>query len=247
MDIRDLAWAAGFFEAEGSVSHHLPKGRKTSRATVDVSQKGAGRPPTVLLQFREVVGGGSIFGPYRGYLYYWRTHEAALISSTISLLWPWLITEKRTQIGATIAAVPALWCAETVGEIWTSHAEGAYGPDEQRAWAAGLFEGDGSIGSYVGRTSRSQRPLLSASISQASADGIPTCLLRFRDIVGIGSIRGPIQPRGWSRLPQYRWQAQGKSVETIMAVLTPWLVGAKREDVHEAISAARAATRDRVT
>jgi hypothetical protein len=77
-------------------------------------------------------------------------------------------------------------------------------------------------------------------MNQASTDGVPTSLLRFRDIVGAGSISGPIQPRGWSRLPQYRWQVQGKSVEIAMAALTPWLVGAKREQVERAVAAVRA-------
>jgi hypothetical protein len=40
-------------------------------------------------------------------------------------------------------------------------------------------------------------------------------------------------------LPQYRWQAQGKGAETVMAMLTPWLVGAKREQVDRALCAAR--------
>jgi hypothetical protein len=148
MDLRHVAWAAGFFEAEGSVSHHLPTGRKTCRATVDVSQKGEGSPPTVLTRFRDVIGGGSIFGPYRGYLYYWRTHDAGLVSSTITLLWPWLSIEKRKQIGATLDAVPALWCTEQLGEAWRPYAEAAHGTDERSAWAAGFFEGDGSIGAY---------------------------------------------------------------------------------------------------
>ncbi len=242
MDTCHLAWAGGFFEAEGSVSHHLPTGRKTCRATADVSQKGDGTPPKVLTHFRDVIGCGSIFGPYRGYLYYWRTHDAGLVSSTIALLWPWLSGEKRMQIGRTLAAVPALWSAEAIGEVWRSYSEAATCLDERRAWAAGFFEGDGSIGAYIGHRRESSVPQLSASISQASTEGIPTCLLRFRDPVGVGSISGPVQPRGWSRLPQYRWQANGKSVAIAIAILMPWLVGAKREQVERAVSAARLLT-----
>src|SRR5258706_1002226 len=167
MDSCHLAWAGGFFEAEGSVSHHLPTGRKTCRATADVSQKGDGTPPKVLTHFRDVIGCGSIFGPYRGYLYYWRTHDAGLVSSTIALLWPWLSGEKRMQIGRTLAAVPALWSAEAIGEGGSSLSEAAPCLDERRAWAAGFFEGDGSIGAYIGHKRESSVPRLSASISQA--------------------------------------------------------------------------------
>jgi len=84
MDTHDLAWAAGFFDAEGSISYHLPTNRKTHRANLDVSQSGDGRAPAVLCRFRDVIGAGSIFGPYRGYIYYWRTHDTALITSVVA-------------------------------------------------------------------------------------------------------------------------------------------------------------------
>jgi hypothetical protein len=238
MDIRDVAWAAGLFEAEGSITHHLPTGRKTHRPTLDVSQRGDGSAPAVLVRFRDVVGGGSLFGPYRGYLYYWRTHDAGLITSVVMLLWPWIGVERQGQIRATLGAVPALWSAETLGEVWAAHVERRVHAEEARAWAGGFFEGDGSIGAYQTRGRETYGPTLSASISQASTAGVPTCLTRFREVIGIGSIRGPIAPRGWSRLPQYRWEARGRAVGPAMAPLLPWLVGPKRDQVQTAISRA---------
>jgi hypothetical protein len=239
MDIRHVAWAAGFFEAEGSISHHLPTGRRTPRPTLDVSQRGDGIPPAVLVRFREIVGCGSLFGPYRGYLYYWRTHDAGLITSTLVLLWPWLSPERREQIRATLRAVPALWCAEMLGDIFDDRVSRSLDPELARAWAGGFFEGDGSIGAYSLRSRTRPRPVLSASISQASAAGVPTSLTRFRETIRIGRIRGPIAPRGWSRQPQYRWEASGSGVEAAMSPLLPWLVGPKRDQVEAAISAAR--------
>jgi len=177
------------------------------RPTLDVSQRGEGTAPAVLVHFREIVGGGSVFGPYRGYLYYWRTHDTGVITAVVGLLWPWLGAERREQIRATLRAVPALWCAETLGEIWDAHQAMSTTAEEARAWAGGFFEGDGSIGAYAARARPTRRPTLSASISQASTSGVPTCLGRFHDVVRIGHIRGPIAPRGWSRLPQYRWEA----------------------------------------
>ena len=76
MSARDelLAWAAGLYDGEGSSSMFVPRRRKAARRQIQVSQ--AGPPdeiPLVLLRFRDIVGEGNITGPYRGYLYYWKT------------------------------------------------------------------------------------------------------------------------------------------------------------------------------
>jgi len=238
MDISQVAWAGGLFEAEGSVSHHLPKGRHTPRATLDVSQKGEARVPEVLERFRTVVERGQIFGPYRGYLYYWRTHDVANIAWTIALLWPWLSPEKRSQMGRTLEAVPALWLARPSGELLTHRIGGTHPEAARSAWAAGFFEGDGTIGAYPNGRGSAKR-VLTASIAQAAECGLPSVLTRFRDIAGEGRIYGPITPRGWSRLPQYRWQARGAAAARIATILLPWLVGPKREQVLSALEAAR--------
>src|SRR3954468_17726737 len=238
MDSNRLAWAGGFFEAEGSLSHHLPKGRKTPRATLDLSQKGTDHTPQVLEAFRLVTGCGQIFGPYRGYLYYWRTHDVALIASVVVSLWPWLSPEKRTQMAKTLATVPALWLAVSFGELLERRVAPFADETRAEAWAAGFFEGDGTIGAYKVRRS-SDAAVLTASVVQASDAGVPSSLTRFRDVVGVGSIRGPIQPRGWSKLPQYRWQTQGSGAERLAQVVLPWLAPPKRTQVLTALGAVR--------
>ena len=164
MDNACVAWAAGFFEAEGCLTDHLPKGRKTRRPTLDVSQRGEGTAPEVLLRFQEIVEAGQIFGPYRGYLYYWRTHDTGIIAATLTVLWPWLTPEKKAQAARTLASVPALWCTELLGEILESHIASARTNVERHAWAAGFFEGDGSIGMYPSRPEQSSRRRLNVSI-----------------------------------------------------------------------------------
>jgi hypothetical protein len=236
MDICDVAWAVGLFEAEGSITHSLPKGRKTRRPTLDVSQAGTETAPVVLVRFREIVEGGSLFGPYRGYLYYWRTHDASLISRVVVLLWPWLSRERREQIAATLAVIPALWAAEACATLWTLRLDQFRDVQMARAWAGGFFEGDGTIGAYSSRTRPGSRPTLNASISQASASHVPTSLEAFRSVIGVGSIRGPIEPRGWSRLPQYRWEASGRRLARALAPLTPWIFGPKRDQVADALA-----------
>ena len=236
MDLPHVAWAAGLFEAEGSLSHHMPKGRRTPRATLDLSQKGADVIPEVLDRFRQVVECGQIFGPYRGYLYYWRTHDVALIAFVVLLLWPWISSEKRAQMRKTLEAVPALWVAAAFGDLFTDEI-GSASDETQRAWAAGFFEGDGTIGAY--RTRGSEAHVLTASIAQASDSGVPSALTRFHAVAAAGNIYGPIAPRGWSRLPQYRWQARGRHAARIATLLLPWLAGAKKEQVITALDTAR--------
>ncbi len=239
MDTRDLAWAAGFFDAEGSISHHLPTNRKTYRANLDVSQAGDGQIPVVLRRFREVIGAGSIFGPYRGYLYYWRTHDTSLITSVVAILWPWLSTEKQAQIRRTLSAIPALWSAEALGQLWFSRVALFDQRAERLAWAAGIFDGDGTIGAYS-QGERTRHLHLTASIVQASESGdAPTALTRFRDYVGLGNVNGPYPPRGWSKLPQYRWQLGGMRVEDLIAMLRPWLSPVRLAQAEEALKAER--------
>ena len=66
-----IAWAAGLHDGEGSASTYLPRNRLTRRRQMQVSQGGIpGQLPHVLVRFQTAVGGGgSITGPYRGYLY----------------------------------------------------------------------------------------------------------------------------------------------------------------------------------
>lgn len=236
MDLSHIAWAAGLFEAEGSLSHHTPKGRRTPRASLDLSQKGGDVIPEVLDRFGQVVGCGQIFGPYRGYLFYWRTHDVAIIASVVLLLWPWLSTERRDQMRKTLEAVPALWLAAPFGDLLARHLERSENDESRLAWAAGFFEGDGTIGAYRSRRSKAQ--VLTASIAQASDSGVPSALTRFQAVAGAGSIYGPITPRGWSRLSQYRWQAQGRSAARIAQDLLPWLAGPKKKQVTNALDSA---------
>ena len=92
----------------------------------------------------------------------------------------------------------------------------------------------------------SRRELLQASLSALGAWSCRTpdppaparasVASALREIVGTGSISGPIPPRGWSRLPQYRWQAQGQLAASVVGPLLPWIVGPKRAQIAEAVA-----------
>jgi hypothetical protein len=214
-----FAWAAGLYDGEGSASMYVPRDRKTARRQMQVSQAGDA-PPEVLIRFREIVAEGNVTGPYRGYLFYWKTTRKDAIDKIALALWPYLSGEKRSQFEAmTIAArrsLPRL-------------------PDPSRsartelAWAAGLFDGEGSA-SICGPASRQYVQL---EIPQSSAGAMPETLQRFRAAVGAGWLNGPYPPRSpWSRLPQYRWTLGAREdVGRVLSLLWPHLSAVKRDQI----------------
>jgi hypothetical protein len=219
-----IAWAAGLYDGEGSASMYMPRKRRTARRQMQVSQGGeAGVPPEVLLRFRQIVGDGSVTGPYRGYLFYWKTTRKDALDSIALRLWPYLSEEKRSQFeymttaaGRELPRFPLLR-RSAVTEI---------------AWAAGLFDGEGSL-SLSGPADRSRR-FVTMELPQSGASGIPDALIRFRDVVEVGAIGGPYPPRSpWSRLPRYRWRVTGRHrVSHALFRLWPWLGSVKRDQIR---------------
>lgn len=228
-----IAWAAGLYDGEGSCSAYLPKRRKTYRRQMAVSQGGdPGKPPIVLLGFRAAVGGvGNITGPYRGYLFYWKTTQIRAIDTIATALWPFIGMEKRAQF----AAASRLAEKALPLDLLAARAQ-SDGP--LQAWAAGFFDGEGSVsvgGAKLGRFSPRQP---SMEIPQSSAEGVPDSLLHFQAIVGVGSITGPHPPRNpWARLSSYRWELGGhRNVEAVAGLLWPWLGCVKRSQIEWALS-----------
>src|SRR5688572_6231765 len=227
MDARssELAWAAGIFDGEGSTSTYLRRERKTPRRQIAVSQGGVpGEFPAVLVRFMSIVGAGNITGPYDG-LYYWKTTRKDAVDSVGAMLWPYLSYEKRRQFEAAALRmkrpVPA---PIDDARVLT--------PDLAIAWAAGLFDGEGTFSTHPTARRSSSRRRVSMSIPQASAGAVPEPLIRFRAVVGVGNITGPrIVPSPWSRLPQYRWRADGRHVVSAAArAIWPWLGPVKRAE-----------------
>jgi hypothetical protein len=87
---------------------------------------------------------------------------------------------------------------------------------DEMAWAAGFFDGEGSIGTNRGR--------LVVQITQAE----PSTLTRFKEAVGHGTVGGPYQPtlRPTSR-PLWKWWAYGRQALAVVDQLRPWLSGPK--------------------
>src|SRR5258706_124056 len=104
------------------------------------------------------------------------------------------------------------------------------------AWAAGIFDGEGSTSTYL--TKPNNIPRRQMAVSQGGVPGQkPSVLLRFKEIVRVGSVTGPrIVPSPWSRLPQYRWQANGRHVcSAAIKVIWPWLGPVKRAEIRAAM------------
>jgi hypothetical protein len=198
-----------------------------------VSQGGdPGKPPLVLLGFKSAVGGvGNITGPYNGYLFYWKTTQIHALDEIAATLWPFLGLEKRDQsLVASRLAGKAVRLDSTAPRETTDETE--------RAWAAGFFDGEGTIavgGSGAAYPAYRQPSL---EIPQSSDHGVPDSLVRFQSVVGCGSITGPQPPRNpWGRLPAYRWEVGGhRNVEAVAGLLWEWLGSVKRTQIDWALS-----------
>lgn len=101
----ELAWAAGFFDGEGSTfvasRGHYP--------VIGISQSDDDGVPAVLVRFRDAVGGfGHINGPFRlgddDYKVKWiyRVHGYEMVRAVIGQIWPWLGTVKQVQAASTL-------------------------------------------------------------------------------------------------------------------------------------------------
>lgn len=225
----DVAWAAGIFDGEGSTSTYIPRGRKSPRRQIAVSQGGVpGQFPDVLTRFHRIVGVGNVTGPYRNGLYYWKTARRESIDAVGAMLWPHLGGDKREQFAAA---------AIRVGRALPGPLDDTQGREFESAWAAGIFDGEGTFGAYAKAHMRPSWRGVSMSVAQASATVVPEVLLRFRAAVGVGTVTGPrIVPSPWTRLPQYRWQATGRHVcSAAIKVIWPWLGPVKRAEIRAAM------------
>lgn len=96
------------------------------------------------------------------------------------------------------------------------------------AWAAGLFEGEGSM--YPYRDSKTGR--LYPRLDLASTD--EDVVRRFSRIVDGRAVYGPIQ-RG-EKKPFWRWQATGGPAKKALALFAPYLGERRTARMHEVLA-----------
>lgn len=224
MDRTELAWAAGFFDAEGWAA---PSGRSVQAR---INQADAEAMPEVLERFRAAVGVGSLTGPYleaeKLPLYSWTASSRADVAQTHERIAPWLVGVKRAQFEHALGVQANVDLTPT--------------PDELRAWAAGLFDGDGSTYFAKHRTHAGYLRA-EAAITQSSRDGPPDVLVRFIGVgAGVGHIYGPYGGDESSE-PVYRYKAQRlQDVDLVTLTIWPWLGTVKRAQATSVIETVRA-------
>ena len=102
----DLAWAAGFYEGEGTII--APVRRRNPNYVALALQVGqTNREP--LERFRAVVAGlGKIYGaklrPGRRPIYLYQAWTLEAVQAIIALLWPWLSQSRKRQADAALRA-----------------------------------------------------------------------------------------------------------------------------------------------
>lgn len=112
-------------------------------------------------------------------------------------------------------------------------------PREDVAWAAGLFEGEGSFsfarpgnGHIYGRAA--------ATIAMTDDD----VMRRFASIVGLGKVNGPRARREPERKPMYWWSVTSfEQVQAVLAMFWPWLSERRRSQALHALRSFEAGQR----
>lgn len=97
------------------------------------------------------------------------------------------------------------------------------------AWAAGLFDGEGTATICRGR------PRLAVQMSDRE------CVSRFAQAMGCGFVYGPYVHEyrdGYTRKPRFVWLAEGESYVIAAELLMPMLCTTKREAVAKNVETA---------
>jgi hypothetical protein len=130
LDEHELAWAAGFFDGDGWAALVRFGRRGKRRPMAQINQGSSTGVPEVLVRFRDTVGVGRVAGPKieegRLPLYWWVASSRGDVLKVGEVIGPWLSAQKRVQF------------SETVGLAFRRE------PISSRAWAAGLFDAEGS-------------------------------------------------------------------------------------------------------
>ena len=157
----------GFPEGWANAVHQ--SGRRTTQPHAQINQADPTGVPEVLLRFQRGVGGiGRIGGPYveegRQDLYSWVVSSRGDVELLHHLLVPWLGQVKLDEFGAALGRFSARSREVSSNDAWI-------------AWAAGLYDGEGSAYLLAHRSHHGYR-IGETRITQSSASGPPEVLVR---------------------------------------------------------------------
>lgn len=97
VDREELAWAAGFFDGEGTASYE--RSGQYGQLRLQVGQKDR-RP---LDRFCAAVGVGRIYTSNKRDIFRWHTNRSADAIAAIGFLWTWLDQPKREQVRSAMS------------------------------------------------------------------------------------------------------------------------------------------------
>ena len=259
-DLAELAWAAGFFDGEGSTIAKSDSDRPGYyQLVVTVPQSGRDGVPEVLLRFqRAVLGMGVIDRADAKSVLRWRARGFVDAQATIALLWRSLGGVKRDQAAAAMRTVMQQYRngtyahrhpkASAMRKAHEPHSTLRQAPSDielECAWAAGLFDAEGWIGLKRShpRKDGSEWRRVRASVSQHGKVGVSAqVLVRFAEAVGVGRI----ECHGES--DDFKWVCERLvQIEAVMVTLRPWLGIEKRAQAEDAVRRFRAQPRVRGT
>ncbi|HEV8228606.1 MAG TPA: hypothetical protein VGQ86_01515 [Candidatus Limnocylindria bacterium] len=245
LDPLDLAWAAGFFDGEGSTLVHSDVSRPGYlRLEVAVPQSGPSGLPEVLTRFQAALGGLGYFTGPDDKMYFWKSRGRAEAIAAIALLWPELGPVKRDQANDAIKTV--LYQYESASYVPRSgrHVKrildvvsGAPACADraaiERAWAAGFLDGEGCFGLNRAKVRRRGPAWYRLRVS-ADQHGVvgepPHVLARLQRSLGLGRIDRHSDP------DDYKWSAEGRAgMEHVLTITAPWLGEQKRLDGFAAL------------
>lgn len=228
MDRTELAWAAGFWDGEGSAYLSGSSDRVTKQPHARINQSSTTGVPEVLVRFRSVVGFGKVQGPDlkdgREPLYRWEISKRAEIEELLEVLLPFLGGVKLAQLESVLA----IRRDERVS--WDR-----LGREDQCAWAAGLWDGEGSV-CLLKHRSHAGHVVPEAAVTQSSDDGLPEVLRRISSVGPSGFFYGPYrQKEPWA--PVYRWKLfRLAEIRGLVDLLRPWLSSIKLEQAERVFS-----------
>jgi hypothetical protein len=220
VDEHELAWAAGFFDGDGWAALVRDRKRGRGQPHAQINQAGPDGMPGVLVRFRDAVGVGRIAGPKveegRQDLYWWVASSRSDVRRTGELIGPWLSSEKRGQFCNA---------ADVVIEA---------PPINSFAWAAGLFDAEGSV-SLSDHRSHAGYKAIEAAVTQCAPESMPEELLRVHALLERGHVNGPYAQAGANEWV-YRWRSgRIDDVRMVLHLIDPWLGVVKRAQALSAI------------
>lgn len=252
IDPAELAWAAGFFDGEGSTFARTEASRPGyRRLNVAVPQSGGASVPDALKRFQAAMLGMGTIGKPRLGIYQWRAIDFTQAHATIGLLWPELGEVKRIQAAAAIRIVDDQYRSGRYRASPGRRRPALPGTPADRsrsvrrdldlAWAAGFLDAEGCFGLARGRPRVDGAPWYRIRVSadqHGDVDLPAAVLIRLHRVLGLGRIERHGEP------DDFKWVAEGlPPVQQVLAAVHPWLGKVKSEQARHAIAAFTAQVR----